>query len=272
MKNIIVPIDFSEQSIAGIEFALIIAQKFKSDIHLVYAIKDRHLKIFHKKEEEEEFAKSRLENLVNKYIYHAPKGAVLDFTIKNGKIFKAVNSMVSSPKDSLIVMSAHGCSGYEHLFVGGNTFKIVSAAKCPVLLVRNMVFPRNLHNIVVPLDISFESKYKIPVTIELAKAFDCKLHLISVSSSAVTDIRNQLRLSADEVTSILEKEDITYCEELLLGDNITDLTIGYAEKTKSDIIVIMSEQIHNKSNIMGQYAHQMINESPIPVLIIPSKR
>jgi hypothetical protein len=55
------------------------------------------------------------------------------------------------------------------------------------------------------------------------------------------------------------------------GDNLTDITLDYANRVDADLISIMTEQERNPSNLLlGSYAHQMINKSYIPDLLIPT--
>jgi hypothetical protein len=57
----------------------------------------------------------------------------------------------------------------------------------------------------------------------------------------------------------------------LHGDNLTDITIDYANSVNADLISIMTEQEKSVGNLLlGNYAHQMINKSYIPVLSFPN--
>ncbi|MFA5194156.1 MAG: universal stress protein, partial [Bacteroidales bacterium] len=54
--------------------------------------------------------------------------------------------------------------------------------------------------------------------------------------------------------------------------NITSATIKYAEQIDADLIIIMTEQEEELSNIwLGPYAQQMVNNSPIPVMSVHPK-
>ena len=53
----------------------------------------------------------------------------------------------------------------------------------------------------------------------------------------------------------------------MIGGNITELAIDYAKKVNADLIAIMTEQTQSAKNIiLGPYAQQMVNHSPIPVI------
>ena len=68
----------------------------------------------------------------------------------------------------------------------------------------------------------------------------------------------------------LEDEGIRYKRDVLeCNDNLTLETIDYAKKIKANLISIMTEQETSPFNLLiGPYAQQMVNNSPIPVLSI----
>ncbi len=70
----------------------------------------------------------------------------------------------------------------------------------------------------------------------------------------------------------LEEENIRYVLESVHAENLTDSTIEYALKINANLISIMTEQeISAKNLLLGPYAQQMVNHSPIPVLSIHPK-
>jgi len=75
-----------------------------------------------------------------------------------------------------------------------------------------------------------------------------------------------------KLKSFLTEQGIKFQSTLLVGDNITDITIEYATAIDADLIAIMTEQTFSLSNfLLGSYAYQMLNTSPIPVLSITPK-
>ena len=55
----------------------------------------------------------------------------------------------------------------------------------------------------------------------------------------------------------------------MVAENLTDATIDYALKHDANLISIMTEQETSARNLLlGTYAQQMVNHSPIPVLCI----
>jgi nucleotide-binding universal stress UspA family protein len=124
---------------------------------------------------------------------------------------------------------------------------------------------------VLPLDITFQTREKVPYTAILAKQFHSEIHLLSVRLSHIKSIEKQLHQYVEQVAGYLDNQKIPYKIEHLQGDNLTDMTLDYACSVNADLISIMTEQEKSVSNLLlGSYAHQMINKSYIPVLSFPN--
>jgi nucleotide-binding universal stress UspA family protein len=74
---------------------------------------------------------------------------------------------------------------------------------------------------------------------------------------------------AEQVMKHLEEEEVAYTVQSQEAENITDSTVDYALKINANLISIMTEQETTTRNLLlGPYAQQMVNHSPIPVLCI----
>ena len=171
----------------------------------------------------------------------------------------------------MTVLSTHGASGFEELFIGGNAYKITSHSRNPVITVRRSKLPLNIDNLVIPLDMTFQTREKVPYTVEFAKIFGSKVHLLTIRLSNLKSIEKKLQMYAEQVASYLDSHKIPYTVEHLHGGNLTDLTLDYARSIDADLISIMTEQEKSASNLLlGNFAHQMINKAFIPVLSFPN--
>jgi nucleotide-binding universal stress UspA family protein len=269
MKTIIVPMDFSNEALPGLNLSLMLAAKTGANIQMVHVVSKNdnsdaeQLKMGH------QLAEMNFKKILEKYNQQTKLG----YTIKEGKIFKEINDLADTFEDALIVLTTHGASGFEELFIGGNAYKIVSDSKNPVITVRRSEISSNINKIVLPLDITFQTREKVPYTVELAKLFHSEIHLLSVRLTNIKSIEEKLQQYIGQVASYLEAHSIHYKIEHLQGDNLTDITLDYARKINADLISIMTEQEKSASNLLlGSYAHQMINKAYIPVLSFPNHR
>lgn len=248
-KHILVPFDGSEQSIVAINTAIYFSKSFNSQITVIYI--------------EEETPVSTIKGLLDTHC----KGIDYQFLHKEAKPFKGIIDAVKEIDADLVIMGTHGVSGFEEFWMGGNSYKVVTSARCPVLTVREGSAINNFKNIVVPIDTSFESRQKVPFAVSLAKKFGSKLHVYGVSVDNDKESEHQIFGYLRQVLTVLKDEKIEYTHSEKFGVNVTDATIEYAKSINADLIIIMTEQeAQIGSFFLGKFAQQMVNHSPIPVL------
>lgn len=271
MYHIIVPIDFSEESLNGLELALLLSKQIESNIELVYVQKksvDYHPG---SKEEEIRYAEKEFKKIIEKYTPRLTGGNTLSYIVKVGRIYREIVNQAESFTDSIIVTSTHGASGFEKFFIGSNTFKIITATAKPVFTTRGGIIPQNISKIIFPLDISSDTRQKLPFTAEIAKLFNAEVHVITVTSLQTEDISKKLSAYSKQVCEYLENKGIMYETDALVGSNLIELILNYASMVKADLISIMTEQVSDSNFILGTAAQEMLNKSTIPVLSINPK-
>jgi nucleotide-binding universal stress UspA family protein len=139
VKNILLPVDFSEPCLKATEYAVTLAHRFQAALHLLHVIEDPvvYLPMFESyplptREQFETYAQVRLDNWIpaqdseglrieNHWRHGAPHVEVIDY---------AEDSQVD-----LIIMGTHGRGVAAHLLLGSVAEKVVRKAPCPVLTV-----------------------------------------------------------------------------------------------------------------------------------------
>lgn len=272
MKNMIVPIDFSELSLKGLELAVLMTKETKAKIELVHVLKNTENMPFGQERMKMEQINQAFESLLKRTNKQHPN-VETGYTIKEGKVQDKITEVASSKENAVIVTSTHGASGWEELFTGSNAYKIVAAAERPVFTVRGENIPDRIQKIVLPLDTTFETREKTPFTAQVAGMFNAEVHVVGVSKTEIDEVKEKLEDYKTQAVNYLSDHNIKTITDDLTGDNLTDITIEYAKKVNADLISIMTEQEKDIKNILlGSYAHQMINKSPVPVLLYPTKQ
>ena len=271
MKTIIVPIDFSKESLNGLNFSLQLANKTGANIQMVHVVDKNEHTNNEQLEKEHEQAKIKIEDILQKCRAKNSYTCNLDYVIKKGKIYKEIADIAETYDDPLIVLSTHRQAGFEELFTDSIAYKIITHSKSPVISVKKSPISSNIDKIILPLDITFQTREKVPYTAKLAKIFGSEIHLVSVRLSNITSIERKLHQYIEQAASYLEKQNIPYKIKHLHGNNLTNITLDYAHSVNAGLISIMTEQETGFSNLLlGSYAHQMINKAEIPVLLFPN--
>ncbi|MFB3114317.1 MAG: universal stress protein [Nitrosopumilaceae archaeon] len=139
-KNILVPYDGSSHSKHAFKVALDMAKKYNSKLSMVTVLDTSsgywvQTNLWDK-------ALGGAKNLVTKdfeSFKSAAKKAKVSFhseIIESHSITKTIVSYSKSKKIDLIVMGAHGITGWDKLILGSVTDSVAHRVKCPVLIVR----------------------------------------------------------------------------------------------------------------------------------------
>ena len=271
MKNFIVPVDFSKDSLKGLDIAVLFSQKMHVNIQMVYVQKasdDFRPGTF---EEEHKFAEAKFNKIVEEYKPRLKHDSTLRYIIKKGRIYKEIVSQVESYKDGVISASTHGASGFEDFFIGSNAFKIISSTSKPVFTINKVHAPKAIKTIIVPIKFNVDTRQKVPWAAELAEIFDAELHLISIATTK--NKKDNARLNAYHAQSIeyVSKKKVKMVSKKLYGDSPSSIVLTYSNAVNADLVIITTEKSSGWNLMMGSYVQDILNKCPSIVLSITAK-
>jgi len=271
MKNIIIPVDFSEDCLKGLDMAVTFSKKGYINVQMVYVQKKTFDLAVRASNDEYEYAETKFKRLISMYQPRMENDSKLRYIIKKGRVYQEIVSQSRSYNESLIIVSTHGASGYEEIFIGSNAAKIVSEADRPVITIRKDPVPESINTIVMPIDILMDSRQKVPYTAELADFLGAEIHVAPISNAQNKRYATKLQGYTKQVCAYLDSKNIAYKTHFLSDDNMADAIIDYSTSVNADLISIISEANPSVTDVTkvlfgGTYAQMMINKSPIPIL------
>ena len=273
MKNIVVGIDFSRTSILAYGYALNLARATGSDLLLVNVQKhlDYEIPLAAGEQHGPEEVMARFEELAGKRRKDFPHR--IEYTVREGKVHEEISNQARYSDAWLVVMGAHGLSGFEEFWVGTDSYRVVATARVPVITIRKGYdIQHGLRRVVVPIDSTLETTQKVPFTLDLAKHYGARVHLLSLYSSSTPSTREKVDSNTHSALRLAELSGLDMTLDEAQADNLTIATIEYAKRIDADLISIMTEQEFAPHNIfLGPFAQQMVNRSPIPVLSMHAK-
>jgi nucleotide-binding universal stress UspA family protein len=114
-----------------------------------------------------------------------------------------------------------------------------------------------------------ETRQKASFAGFLAKRHDAEIFILILYTSKSKALRDKVDVYTSQVVGYFNEEQIKHHVHHADCDNIALETIEYARKVDANLIAIMTQQEISTANIfLGSYAHQMVNNSPFPVLSV----
>lgn len=273
-KKILVPIDFSETSVMAIQHAAAIAKLFKGEIVLLNVQKKADLleiilpalKVADT-ETIVSFVKHKLDALAEKF--RRSNDVKIGTDVVLGSVPSKITDYALAHDIGLIVMGTHGSDSTGDFILGSNSYRVLNSSDIPVMTIREKVGKSGFSNILLPIDSSEHSRQKVNVAIKIAEKFGARLHVLGLLGKHEDDYEYKLNVILPQIKKFAGKQHVACTSEIGRATNRAEKAIEYAKEINADLIITMSDENEGPSSFMlGTFANQLINHSPIPVLSI----
>ncbi len=274
-RAIIVPVDFSVTSQNALMHAADHAAVFDNDIVMVHILEESYLSNLFGGQGKNDLVKVGIDQKMGEMkasIKEKYPNLSIESIIYEGKVYKAIVEISNKMECDSIIMGTKGAEGIEQI-IGSTASRVMSYASVPVIIVNEFPKKGKYEKIILPIDLSIESKQKVTWAIHIAKKYNSEVHIIS----EVEDdefLHNKIKATIYQVKNILLQNGVNAIifeldEERFPGHLGVD-TLKYADEIEADLILIMTHQEEGFSEyIFGSEAQQIVNRvSKVPVMCI----
>ncbi len=187
VQRILIPTDFSEQSLSVFKLANVFVDIFGSTIDLIHVVpvtkyfSESFVHLGYPYDLEKELypkalnvAHQKLEELSAQFIKKEHRGKII--TLIDRKPSEAISRQANEGGYDLLLMSSKG--EHESEFLRGSiTEKVIRHSHIPVLTMEEPFHESGLKTVMAPIDMSELSMAALPYAIEIAHQFDARLLL-----------------------------------------------------------------------------------------------
>lgn len=257
---ILIPIDFTEQSLIAIKQSYNLARYTHSRIVLLHCYEKRGMERF---EEMKELAKKT----------EKESGLPTDFMTVKGNVYEETNNVAKEIGATLIMVGLESHIEFKDIFKP-NAFSMVRKAPCPVITIRDKENRDGCENILLPLDLSPESREKVDVAIQFAKYYNASIRLLAIFSPDDEGCENQLLAYSHQVKQFIKNKGIPCSNKSIGTDDVPKTVVEYANKIEADLIIVMNKpDLSIKEFFSGTDVQKIVDISNIPVMLVnPMKR
>ena len=270
-QNILVPIDFSEQSIIALGQSYNLARYTNAEVTLLFVMEeDSSLLFFKKSKKQESDLEKQIKVKLSEIAGEAARasGVKINTMVARGKIYEEVARVAEELSSQFIIMGTNGSVGFKK-FIGSNTLRIIREAPCPVITIKGKQHRAGCKNIVLPLDLTKETKEKVNKAIEVAKYFKSDIRIVTVLTGGDEFLVKKLIRQLNQVRDFIKSKEVHCTADAVKGNSVTDEVVEFAKKVDADLIMIMTQQELDWTELfIGPQAQQIINGTDVPVLSI----
>ncbi len=306
LRRLLVPTDFSRESVKALRYALSLAAEFGAEVRLLHVVDPEgepspaiiRLPLVTQPETVVKMAEKLLRSQAAKF--QIPISAET-CVVRQGKPFKTIVATAPEGKADLIVLATRAYTGIKHLIHGSVAERVVQHSRCPVLIVRKREreFLRgngrapgehemiSIKKILVPVDFSKCSLVGLKYAVLLAARFRAALRLFHAinpyakkiggeripgeTNSLMQAARTVARQQMERMTRSAILREISWEADIRVGSDV-DGICAVASAADVDLVVLST---HGQSGLahalIGSVAEHVVRYATCPLIVVPCK-
>jgi nucleotide-binding universal stress UspA family protein len=257
MKNVIIPVDFSETSLNAARYAAEMLKNRSTTNIIIYSLFE--------KEEDADTTESYLESLKNELI---AKGVANVETIKEmgDDLIDKLDRLAFQKTATLMVMGITGRSPLAQAFIGSNTLKMAEKNVCPVLIIPPDAKFNGVKNIAFTSDLKDVDSTPILFIKTMLDLFKAKLHVINVDSEHYISINEEYQTAQNRLKELLNSYNPEF--HFMHWNSFHEAINQFAADYNIDIILIVPKYHSILSRVIGTNTKGLVYHSTVPVLAV----
>jgi len=283
LRNILLATDFSECSERALSYALGIASRYESRLHLFHCIDPTPYNLVEPDavQTARDDARRELERLASDLRRGRAKNVEVKVVAEAGDLAVILPRVVKDLDLGLIVVGTHGRTGWRKLLLGSVAEIVVDQVSCPVLSVgpsanRTRIQEFGPENILLAREASARSQLAESYASSLARKYGSRLTVVDVLENrwgrVVAQVSQLEWCEAERGNTILDR---TWTSPSQLPTEIgtqSDLILQIADHTAADLMVLAVPAAHRfAERFLSTNLYRVVCDAPCPVLTVHAR-
>jgi len=269
-KNVIlVPTNFSSRANIAYRQSINFAERTNGDVYLLHVIpqkgKQENLDL------EIDVIHNQVLNLVGEY---------------SDSIRQRIHTRIEYGNVNPTIIKIEKEINPDFMFIGSDaarndhnrsiTLKLIDKISCPLVVFAGRYDKIGCDRIVLPVDLTKETKQKVDLTVKIARIYGSKVYVISATGARDKNTLQQLDKRISDVKAIFDKLNIE-CETKILKTSLNIEAMAnaindFADDIEASSIVIMTRQETKLQKFfVGSMATELIKKANVPIICVSPK-
>lgn len=240
MKTILVPIDFSENSINALKYADTLALKLNASIVVlnIYTGDITNYDAGWPMEESFKNVKGIIEKEIQEIIEKHCKSST-KILVREGKVVSEIADSVKETKADLIVMGTHGATGLKRVFLGSNTANLISHSDTPILAIPENYSFSNIQKIIYATDMSHISS-ELKIISSIADDLNATVEVLHLKYESEKDQAAEQKFN--QALSSISYPKVEFVQEIIpIEETLSDALKNYVQNKKNTALAMFTE-------------------------------
>ncbi|MBL7883956.1 MAG: universal stress protein [Bacteroidia bacterium] len=268
MKNILVPIDFSEPSKSAALYAVALSETMNAQLTFFHVfhipmITAEAAVVMPNYEDLEETSRTAMYHFVSELKIKSP----VEQLVAPGFLIDELKEVVTKKKIDLVVMGINGVGKLAEILIGSNTTIAIHNLDCPILVIPEKVIYKPITNIAFACDfMKVQNSLAINYIKSVANTLNASVHILNIVSSEERP-SSEKAIAGINLESIFQNINHTiYFPE---SDDITFAINQFVDSHAIDLLIM----IPRKQSLLGSLFHRsntkkMAFHTHVPLLTI----
>jgi nucleotide-binding universal stress UspA family protein len=272
LRHILVPVDFQPSALDASEYAVRLAKRLNAEVTLLHVLETPGLlsKFFESADllvKLTDKSKEQLQEMITLLTEKEP-GVTINSRVERGKPYERILSISKEINARMIVLGENHQGDEVEQDLGSNVYHVTLKSSVPVITMKGNSHEIG-HSIVVPLDLTRETRKQLFSAMVYAMNYGVKVHLVSSLIAGIHYRQSLIYKKLRQARQTLEENGVE-CEVRIFEKDSEPphmKVINYADEIGAGMILVMTHQEgYRWDNYIGAFAHHIINRSHVPVL------
>jgi nucleotide-binding universal stress UspA family protein len=276
IQKILIPVDFKNPSIKAVHYAGNLAKKTEADLTLLYVIDTPGLldQFFQSTDHLVKITDQAKENLIEiaEQVKKVIPGIKISTRVEMGKPYRKILEVSRAINAQMIILGENHQGGDPEDELGTTVYHVTLKSPVPVLTFKGDT-SRMKDKIVVPLDLTKETREQLSAALFYGLEYGAKIFLVSVLVGGIEKKESRIWKKLKEAKETLEINGVKCKMKVFDRSDVTPFqhVLEYAKKVDAGMILLMTHQEgYTYDNYIGAFAHHIMNLSDVSVLSMTS--
>lgn len=257
MKNILVPTDFSDNSVHALSFAVDLANKLSANIILLntYEIAIHAGMMVSLSSMIEKDTYKALEQFVQQFEERLEEGLEFVLKVHRGTPSTTITGLAEMEKSALIIMGTRGEHDFPDRILGTTSANVIKQAKCPVLMIPEFSDLSALNHLAYATDLHSNDN-------RIYAYLDDFTRLLNIDKTTFVSVEKD----KDEIRNLVVEDDRF---QIIHNESIVDGLLDYISRDSVDILAMFKPHRTFWNSIFHtSTTKEMSIRSKVPLLVL----